>query len=145
MSYLFPPSFTCNNHAFNEGKTSKKPPANESDLRVNICITTNMTARTLEETLTALADDCGNSDMDVEAESDDYARDRKRTKTVALKTSSGWQLALKKLKAFVANEVDFCVYAVFQMAIDSDEKRHLLTDDEVADDVTDVFSNLYLG
>ena len=83
--------------------------------------------------------------MDLEAESDDYARDRKRTKTVALKTSSAWQLALKKLKAFVAEEVDFCVYAVFQMAIDSDEKRHLLTDDDVADDVTDVFSNLYLG
>ena len=45
------------------------------------------------------------------------------------------------------DEVDFCVYVVFQMAIDSYTKRQLYKadDDDTADDVNELFSNILLG
>ena len=55
--------------------------------------------------------------------------------------------AHKKLQTFVTNEVDFGVYIVFQMAIDTYTKRQLYRagDKETDNNVNDLFLNINLG
>jgi hypothetical protein len=149
MTLLFPPPFTCNNQAFNKTKTSK-PPKDWFDLKANFCITTSMSKVMMEETLKDLARDLFDDsamEEDNEIGADDTRRERKRTKTLVVKDVTTCKTALKKLQTFVMDEVDFCVYVVFQMAIDSYTKRQLYKadDDDTADNVNELFSNILLG
>lgn len=152
LTLLFPPPFTCNNRAFNETKTSK-PPKDGFDLKANVCITTSMSRLMMDETLKDLANDlCDDSAMD-ETDDDDTGaygtRERKRTKRRLLVKdfTIGGDAARKKLQTFVTDKVDFCVYVVFQLAIDTDTTRQLYRagDDETAKDVNDLFLNINLG
>ena len=151
MTLLFPPPFTCNNQAFNETKKTSKPPKDGFDLKANVCITMSMLKLMMEETLKDLARDlCDDSAMEEDDEigADDHTRrERKRMKTFVVKDVTTCKTALKKLQTFVMDEVDFCVYVVFQMAIDSYTKRQLYKadDDDAADDVNELFPNILLG
>jgi hypothetical protein len=147
VTLLFPPPFTCNNRAFNETKTSKLPPGDGFDLKPYICITTSMTKMSMDETLKDLALDMCDDTMDVDKEDGDDGRERKRTRALVVKDVTKYISALKKLQTFVMYKVDFCVFIVFQMAINTDLKRQLYKagDDETADDVNEWFSNINLG
>ncbi len=144
---LFPPPSTCNNRAFNETKTSK-PPKNGFDLKANVCITTSMSTLMMDETLKDLAYDL-RDDFTMETDYSDNDTgangtwEWKRTKTLLVKGEA----THKKLQTFVTNKVDFCVYIVFQMAIDTYTKRQLYRagDKEAANDVNDLFLNINLG
>ena len=70
-------------------------------------------------------------------------RERKRTKTLLVKGEA----ARKKLQTFVTNKLNFCVYIVFQMAIDTYTKRQLYRagDEETDNNVNDLFLNINLG
>ena len=144
MTLLFPRPFTCNNRAFNETKTSK-PPKDGFDLKANVCITTSMSKLRMDETLKDLAyvlrdDSAMETDDDSGA---DGTRERKRTKTLLVKGEA----ARKKLQTFVTNKLNFCVYIVFQMAIDTYTKRQLYRagDKETDNNVNDLFLNINLG
>ena len=147
MTLLFPPPFTCNNWAFNKTKTSKLPPGDGFDLKPYICITTSMTKMSMDETLKDLAIDLCDDMMDVGEEEGDDGREWKRTKALVVKDVTKYKSALKKLQTFVMDKVDFCVYIVFHMAINTDLKRQLYKagDDETADNVNELFSNINLG
>jgi hypothetical protein len=147
MTLLFPPPFTCNNQAFNKTKTSKLPPRDGFDLKPYICITTSMTKMSMDETLKDLALDLCDDMMDVGEEDGDNSREWKRTRMLVVKDVTKYKSALKKLQTFVMDKVDFCVYIVFQMAINTDLKRQLYKagDDETADDVDELFLNINLG
>ncbi len=101
----------------------------------------------MDETLKDLAIDLCDDMMDVGKEDGDNVREWKRTRTLVVKDVTKYKSALKKLQTFVMDKVDFCVYVVFQMAINTDLKRHLYKagDDETADNVNELFLNINLG
>lgn len=144
MTLLFPPPYTCNNQAFNGTKSVQRD--QESYLKANICITTSMTKEMMNKTLMDLADDMDMVAMDTDETEEDTSRDGKRKRTLVVKNSKDFSRALKTLQQFVTERVDFCVYVVFQMVIDTYTKRQLYkADDDDTDDVNKLFSDINIG
>jgi hypothetical protein len=148
MTLLFPPPYTCNNQAFNGTKSIQRD--QESYLKANICITTSMTKEMMSKTLTDLAKETiGETDMvamDTDETEEDTSRDGKRKRTLVVKNSKDFARALKTLQQFVMERVDFCVYVVFQMVIDTYTKRQLYkADDDDTADVNKLFSDINIG
>lgn len=144
MTLLFPPPYTCNNQAFNGTKSVQRD--QESYLKANICITTSMTKEMMNKTLMDLADDMDMVAMDTDETEEDSSRDGKRKRTLVVKNSKDFSRALKTLQQFVTERVDFCVYVVFQMVIDTYTKRQLYkADDDDTDDVNKLFSDINIG
>ena len=72
--------------------------------------------------------------------------DAKRRRMVEVKDPKQFGRALKTLQEFVTERVDFCVYVVFQMAIDTYTKRQLYkADDDETADVNKLFLGINLG
>ena len=99
----------------------------------------------MDETLDDLAYDL-RDDSAMETDDDSGAngtRELKRTETLLVKGKA----ARKKLQTFVMNKACFCVYIVFQMAIDTYTKRQLYRagDKETDNNVNDLFLNINLG
>ena len=144
MTLLFPPPYTCNNQAFNGTKSVQRD--QESYLKANICITTSMTKEMMNKTLMDLADDMDMMAMDTDETEEDTSRDGKRKRTLVVKNSKDFSRALKTLQQFVTERVDFCVYVVFQMVIDTYTKRQLYkADDDDTADVDKLFSDINIG
>lgn len=146
MTLLFPPPHTCNNQAFNGTKSVQRD--QESYLKANICITTSMTKEMMNETLTDLAKETiGDMEaMDTDEIEEDTSPDVKRKRTLVVKNSKDFGRALKTLQQFVTERVDFCVYVVFQMVIDTYTKRQLYkADDDDTADVDKLFSDINIG
>jgi len=145
MTLLFPPPYTCNNRAFNETKSVQRD--HESYLKPNICITTSMTKEMMDYTLQDLAQKilCDDETMDIDS-GNGVEGDAKRRRMVVVKDPKQVGRALKTLQEFVTERVDFCVYVVFQMAIDTYTKRQLYkADDDETADVHKLFSGINLG
>ena len=144
MALLFPPPYTCNIRVFNETKSVQQD--QESYLKANICITSSMTKEMMDNTLKDLAQKlCDDRTMDIDSENGTDG-DAKRRRTVVVKDPKQFGRAFKTLQRFVMERVDFCVYIVFQMAIDTNTKRqqYKADDDETAD-VNKLFSDINLG
>ena len=150
MTLLFPPPYTCNNQAFNGTKSVQRD--QDSYLKANICITTSMTKEMMNKTLMDLAKETIDDiyvdmlAMDTDETKEDTSRDGKRKRTLVVKNSKDFSRALKTLQQFVTERVDFCVYVVFQMVIDTYTKRQLYkADDDDTADVNKLFSDINIG
>lgn len=102
----------------------------------------------MNETLTDLAKETiGDMEaMDTDEIEEDTSPDVKRKRTLVVKNSKDFGRALKTLQQFVTERVDFCVYVVFQMVIDTYTKRQLYkADDDDTADVDKLFSDINIG